>query len=97
DFDEWDAKGLAVEMARSAYPSAEIGLESDRDADWLWTITVDGATRGGVRRARLGRARVRRRTDAAHRSVRLRRAARSVSVRLDPGRVETAARAVPAA
>ena len=53
DVDEWDAKGLAVELAHSAYPSAEIDLESDRDSDWLWTIAVDGTTRGGVRRVAL--------------------------------------------
>lgn len=53
DFDEWDAKGLAVELASAAYPATEIVLESDADSDWLWSISVDGRRRGGVRRVPL--------------------------------------------
>ncbi|HEX6806618.1 MAG TPA: phenylalanine--tRNA ligase subunit beta [Gemmatimonadaceae bacterium] len=53
DFDEWDAKGLAVELASAAYPAAEIALESDADSDWLWSVIVDGTRRGGVRRVPL--------------------------------------------
>ncbi|HTL94439.1 MAG TPA: phenylalanine--tRNA ligase subunit beta [Gemmatimonadaceae bacterium] len=53
DFDEWDAKGLAEELASAAYPAAEIALESDADPDWLWSISTDGTRRGGVRRVAL--------------------------------------------
>ena len=53
DFDEWDAKGLAEEVASAAYPSTEIALQADADADWLWSIIIDGTRRGGVRRVAL--------------------------------------------
>ncbi|HEX6814905.1 MAG TPA: phenylalanine--tRNA ligase subunit beta [Gemmatimonadaceae bacterium] len=53
DFDEWDAKGLAEEIASAAYPSAQIALGPEGEGDWLWSIVVDGARRGGVRRVAL--------------------------------------------
>lgn len=62
DFDEWDAKGLAEEMARVAYPAATIDLRGAAGAHAggngarapetgvLWEIVVDGVVRGVVRR-----------------------------------------------
>ncbi|HEV2179721.1 MAG TPA: hypothetical protein VGR59_05350, partial [Gemmatimonadaceae bacterium] len=53
NFDEWDAKGLAGELASASYPAAEIALESDADSNALWSIIVDGSRRGAVRRVQL--------------------------------------------
>ena len=53
DFDEWDAKGLAEHMAHSAYPALAVSLESSDEPEWLWSIVVEGARRGGVRRVAL--------------------------------------------
>jgi phenylalanyl-tRNA synthetase beta chain len=46
-YDMWDAKSLAEEIARVAFPGAEIALEPDQGRS-LWTIRVGGATRGAV-------------------------------------------------
>lgn len=53
DFDEWDAKGLAAELAQSVFPGAQISLESDTESEWLWSVVTDGIRRGGVRRVQL--------------------------------------------
>jgi len=53
DFDEWDAKGLASELALTAYPTAEIALEPDSESNGLWSIVVDGSRQGTVRRVAL--------------------------------------------
>ena len=52
DFDEWDAKGLAEELAGVAFPDAAIELVVG-DGAALWTIIVNGAERGIVRRVEL--------------------------------------------
>ena len=53
DFDEWDAKGLAMELASLAFPASGVSLESESDSEWLWSIVVDGARKGGVRQVAL--------------------------------------------
>lgn len=54
-FDAWDAKALAERAAHAAYPGATIDLApaGDGTGDVLWTITVDGAPLGEVRRLTL--------------------------------------------
>jgi phenylalanyl-tRNA synthetase beta chain len=47
--DEWDAKGLAEELAGAAYPGAEVMLEPVGEDVVLWRLTVDGEARGEVR------------------------------------------------
>jgi len=53
DFDEWDAKGLAEELGRAGHPQASVVLEPDMDSDGIWSIVVDGARCGSVRRVAL--------------------------------------------
>jgi len=53
DFDEWDAKGLAQELAASAFPASSVSIDSNAEREWLWSIMVDGSRRGGVRRVAL--------------------------------------------
>jgi phenylalanyl-tRNA synthetase beta chain len=57
DYDEWDAKGLASELAAVAFPDAAAELraaeEAGQDAGLLWRVIVDGAERGTVRRLQL--------------------------------------------
>jgi phenylalanyl-tRNA synthetase beta chain len=59
DFDEWDAKGLGEEMARTAYPSSTIELKgahpqsSNGSGHALWEIVVDEELRGIVTRLKL--------------------------------------------
>jgi len=50
-YDHWDAKALAEELAALAYPGAAIELATATDD--LWTVVVDGAPRGVVRRLAL--------------------------------------------
>jgi phenylalanyl-tRNA synthetase beta chain len=52
DYDEWDAKGLAEDVARAAYPASTVALGAPDD-DALWTVLVDGEARGSVRRVAL--------------------------------------------
>jgi phenylalanyl-tRNA synthetase beta chain len=52
-FDAWDAKGLAERVARVAFASGDVALEPSGAEDRLWTISVDGETRGEVRRVAL--------------------------------------------
>lgn len=51
-FDEWDAKSLALRLARAAYPWADIS-SLPASGDELWRLTVDGADVGSVRSLRL--------------------------------------------
>jgi phenylalanyl-tRNA synthetase beta chain len=52
--DEWDAKWLAEVAARAAHPTAAIDLVPARNGnEALWTIMIDGAQRGLVRRLAL--------------------------------------------
>lgn len=51
-YDEWDAKALAELAARAAYPAANISL-SAADDDALWSVAVNGARVGSVRRLSL--------------------------------------------
>ena len=52
--DEWDAKWLAEVAARAAHPASAIDLvPAGEDGGALWTVTVDGAPRGGVRQLSL--------------------------------------------
>src|SRR6185312_1591956 len=53
DFDEWDAKGLAQELAAAAFPASSVSIDSNAEREWLWSIMVDGSRRGGVRRVAL--------------------------------------------
>ena len=57
DYDEWDAKGLAQELATVAYPDATVELRAAApesiSAGLLWTILVDDTERGTVRRLTL--------------------------------------------
>jgi phenylalanyl-tRNA synthetase beta chain len=57
DYDEWDAKGLASELATVAFPHATVDLraagKAGQDAGVLWTVLVDGAERGAVSRLAL--------------------------------------------
>jgi phenylalanyl-tRNA synthetase beta chain len=52
DFDEWDAKGIAESLARTAYPHRRAQLLAAGGAT-LWEIAVDGEARGEVRRLAL--------------------------------------------
>ena len=52
-YDQWDAKALAEELAAVSYPGTAIELASTPLDGVLWTIRVDGATRGSVRRVEL--------------------------------------------
>ena len=51
-FDEWDARGLAEFLARTAYPSAAVQL-GEAGGESLWSILVDGRALGVVRRVKL--------------------------------------------
>ena len=51
-FDAWDAKGLAEMVARIAVPTPAT-LEPVGDGELLWTIVIDGETRGHVSRVPL--------------------------------------------
>ncbi|MGH7647997.1 MAG: hypothetical protein ACREND_07750, partial [Gemmatimonadaceae bacterium] len=53
DFDEWDAKGLAEEIASLAFPEFKVMLESDTDPDCIWSIVVGIVPHGTVRRVAL--------------------------------------------
>jgi phenylalanyl-tRNA synthetase beta chain len=57
DYDEWDVKGLALEMATVAFPGAAVELRGTAGADLegglLWRVVVDGRERGAVRRLAL--------------------------------------------
>ncbi len=57
DADEWDAKGLALELAAAAAPGAEVELRvaegSALDEGTLWRLHLDGVERGSVRRLTL--------------------------------------------
>ncbi|MEP6622239.1 MAG: phenylalanine--tRNA ligase subunit beta [bacterium] len=52
-FDEWDAKGLAEQVARTAFQSAATLVPADGSGGVLWTIVIDGETRGHVSRITL--------------------------------------------
>ena len=52
-FDAWDAKGLAELVARIVAPGQATLEPSDANGDLLWTIVIDGATRGHVSRVPL--------------------------------------------
>ena len=52
-YDHWDAKAIAEELARIAYPGAMIELKQANANGLLWTILVDGSERGSVRRVSL--------------------------------------------
>jgi phenylalanyl-tRNA synthetase beta chain len=53
-YDAWDAKGLAEQTARTAFPLASIAVEPAAQlSDVLWQITVDGSVRGEVRQLTL--------------------------------------------
>ncbi len=51
-FDEWDAKGLAEGIAKSAYPTAEVRCDPSA-GDVLWTVSADGTAIGFVTRLSL--------------------------------------------
>jgi phenylalanyl-tRNA synthetase beta chain len=46
-FDQWDAKALAISLARTAWPGSAVTAEPSV-ADALWIIAVDGVAVGGV-------------------------------------------------
>ncbi|HKV51801.1 MAG TPA: phenylalanine--tRNA ligase subunit beta, partial [Gemmatimonadaceae bacterium] len=50
DFDEWDAKGLAEEIVAVAFPSATTSVEPVGGSEFLWSVVVNGAGCGHVRR-----------------------------------------------
>ena len=52
-YDEWDAKWLALSIARAAFTDAAVELSPANDVDELWRVLVDGQDRGGVRRLAL--------------------------------------------
>ena len=53
-YDAWDAKALAERTARVAFPGAEIVLQPTADDDGrLWSVLIDGQSRGEVRRLTL--------------------------------------------
>ena len=52
-YDLWDAKGLAEDVARVAYPDAGPSLDAVGEGDLLWSIRVDGREVGQVRRVTL--------------------------------------------
>ncbi len=51
-FDEWDAKGLAEELAAAAYPGEPVECVPTISGA-LWTVTVSGRAVGSVRRLEL--------------------------------------------
>lgn len=51
-FDEWDAKGVAERAAQVAHPAGRVILAPGR-GDAFWTVEVDGAPIGEVRRLSL--------------------------------------------
>jgi phenylalanyl-tRNA synthetase beta chain len=52
-YDAWDAKGLAERVAGIAYPG-QVTLEpAESQGDLLWTIVIDGESRGHVSRVPL--------------------------------------------
>ena len=51
-FDQWDAKGIAMELMRVAYPGRLAELAAG-EGDVLWRILVDGTAMGVVRRVAL--------------------------------------------
>ncbi len=57
DYDEWDAKGLAEEVARVGYPGSAVELRGAGSASArpgaLWEVVVDGRVVGGVHRLSL--------------------------------------------
>lgn len=57
DYDEWDAKGLAFELASVAFPEASVELRAaegvELEGGFLWRVYVDGGERGAVRRITL--------------------------------------------
>jgi phenylalanyl-tRNA synthetase beta chain len=52
-YDEWDAKGIAEDIARMAYPGERLELVPGTAAGELWRIEAGGAPRGTVRRVAL--------------------------------------------
>src|SRR5690606_21481366 len=54
DHDEWDVKGLALEMAEVAFPGAAVELRpatgAELDGGLLWRVIVAESERGSVRR-----------------------------------------------
>jgi phenylalanyl-tRNA synthetase beta chain len=52
-YDEWDLKGIAEELARSAYPAGLIALASSANPGELWRLTVDGRDLGAARHVTL--------------------------------------------
>ncbi|HEY7894972.1 MAG TPA: phenylalanine--tRNA ligase subunit beta [Gemmatimonadaceae bacterium] len=50
DFDEWDAKGLADEIVAVAFPGAATSIEPVGGSELLWSVVVNGAGCGNVRR-----------------------------------------------
>jgi phenylalanyl-tRNA synthetase beta chain len=57
DVDEWDAKGLASEIAAAAFPDAAIDLQvaegPDAAGGLLWRLHVDDTERGSIRQLTL--------------------------------------------
>ncbi len=57
DYDEWDVKGLALEMATVAFPGADVELREATGTEFggglLWRVVVDARERGVVRRLAL--------------------------------------------
>ncbi|HEU6453274.1 MAG TPA: phenylalanine--tRNA ligase subunit beta [Gemmatimonadaceae bacterium] len=57
DYDEWDAKGLALEIATVAFPGSAVELRGATGAELegglLWRVVVDATERGAVRRLAL--------------------------------------------
>ena len=57
DYDEWDAKGLALEIARVAHKGSAVELRETTDGPnetgVLWLVLVDGKERGAVRRLQI--------------------------------------------
>jgi phenylalanyl-tRNA synthetase beta chain len=51
-FDEWDAKGIAMRIAASAYPGSEIECDPTV-GDAMWTLTADDHAIGSVQRLEL--------------------------------------------
>ncbi len=51
-FDEWDAKGLAEDVAQAAFPGSTTGC-APSIGDALWTVMVDGIAAGTVSRLTL--------------------------------------------
>ncbi len=51
--DQWDAKGLAEEIVRTAYPDRAIALVDGAGSGVLWNVTVDERPIGTVRRVAL--------------------------------------------